>query len=346
MKEFVGKKVVLGVTGSIAAYKALVLTRLLVKAGAEVQVLMTSAATKFVQPLSFATLSKRPVFTKVTSGEAWNNHVELGLWADLMLVAPATANTLARLANGLCDNIITAVYLSARCPVFVAPAMDVDMWHHPSTQRNLALLASYGNHLIPVESGELASGLVGEGRLAEPEHIVQQLADFFANQQTLKGQKILITAGPTYEEIDPVRFIGNRSSGKMGVALAEAILEQGGEVVLLLGPSALHPTAKGLEVIRVESAQEMYDAALKNFPSCQAAIMAAAVADYRPAQRADEKIKKKDDRMTIELVKNPDIAAELGHRKKPGQRLVGFALETANGEANAPRYGRGLWSGY
>lgn len=335
MKEFAGKKVVLGVTGSIAAYKALVLTRLLVKAGAEVQVLMTSAATKFVQPLSFATLSKRPVFTKVTSGEAWNNHVELGLWADLMLVAPATANTLARLANGLCDNIIAAVYLSARCPVFVAPAMDVDMWHHPSTQRNLALLASYGNHLIPVESGELASGLVGEGRLAEPEHIVQQLAGFLANKQTLKGQKILITAGPTYEEIDPVRFIGNRSSGKMGVALAEAILEQGGEVVLVLGPSALHPTAEGLEVIRVESAQEMYDAALETFPSCQAGIMAAAVADYRPAQRADEKIKKKDDYMTIELVRNPDIAAALGRRKKTGQRLVGFALETTDGEANA-----------
>lgn len=335
MKELQGKKVVLGISGSIAAYKALVLTRLLIKAGAEVQVLMTPAATKFVQPLSFATLSKRPVFTEVTAGEAWNNHVELGLWADAMLVAPATANTVARLAHGLCDNIIAAVYLSARCPVFVAPAMDVDMWHHPSTQKNIDLLQSYGNHLIPVENGELASGLVGEGRLAEPEQIVEFLGGFFGQRQLLKGQKVLITAGPTYEGIDPVRFIGNRSSGKMGVALAKAVLEQGGEVVLILGPSALQPQAEGLEVLRVESAQEMYDAALRVFPTCQAGIMAAAVADYRPAKKAEEKIKKAGDRMTIELVKNPDIAAELGRRKQPQQRLIGFALETNNAEANA-----------
>lgn len=335
MKEIKGKKIVLGISGSIAAYKAVVLTRLLVKAGAEVQVLMTPAATKFVQPLTFATLSKRPVFTEVTAGEAWNNHVELGLWADAMLVAPATANTLARLANGICDNIIAAVYLSARCPVFVAPAMDVDMWHHPSTQRNIDLLATYGNHLIPVENGELASGLVGEGRLAEPEHIVDYLGRFFGKSQLLKGQKILITAGPTYEGIDPVRFIGNRSSGKMGVALAQAIIEQGGEVILILGPSALKPEGEGLQLIRVESAQEMYDAAVLAFPDCQAGIMAAAVADYRPANMATEKIKKSDDRMTIELVKNPDIAAQLGRQKQAHQRLIGFALETTQGEANA-----------
>ena len=335
MQTLKGKKIILGVTGSIAAYKALFLTRLLIKAGAEVQVLMTPAATKFVQALSFATLSKRPVYTDVTAGEAWNNHVELGLWADLMIVAPATANTLARLAGGLCDNVIAAVYLSARCPVFLAPAMDVDMWHHPSTQRNLELLSGYGNHLIPVESGELASGLIGEGRLAEPESIVRHLEDFLTRGQELAGQKILITAGPTYEGIDPVRFIGNRSSGKMGVALAEAVLERGGEVVLILGPSALRPEAEGLEVVRVESAQEMYDAALAAFANCTAGILAAAVADYRPAHVATEKIKKKDERMTIELVKNPDIAAELGRRKQATQRLIGFALETAAGEANA-----------
>lgn len=335
MQTIAGKKIILGVTGSIAAYKAVFLTRLLVKAGAEVQVLMTPAATRFVQPLTFATLSKRPVFIDVTAEDAWNNHVELGLWADAMLVAPATANTLARLANGICDNIIAAVYLSARCPVFVAPAMDVDMWHHPSTQANIKRLQGYGNHLIPVESGELASGLEGEGRLAEPEHIVTFLADYFGRGKALLGQKVLITAGPTYEAIDPVRFIGNRSSGKMGVALAKAVIEQGGEVVLIMGPSQLQPEMDGLTLIRVESAQEMYDQAITHFPSCQVGIMAAAVADYRPLEAAQEKIKKKGDHMTIELVKNPDIAATLGGQKKEGQQLIGFALETENAEANA-----------
>ncbi len=335
MQAIAGKKIILGVTGSIAAYKAVYLTRLLVKAGAEVQVLMTPSAARFVQPLTFATLSKRPVFMDVTAEDAWNNHVEMGLWADAMLVAPATANTLARLANGICDNIIAAVYLSARCPVFVAPAMDVDMWHHPSTQANIKRLQSYGNHLIPVESGELASGLEGEGRLAEPENIVAFLSKFFGVSQALVGQKALITAGPTYEAIDPVRFIGNRSSGKMGVALAKAIIEQGGEVVLVMGPSKLQPQMNGLTLIRVESAQEMYDHAVAQFPSCQVGIMAAAVADYRPLDPAQEKIKKKGDRMTIELVKNPDIAATLGSQKKSDQTLIGFALETENGEANA-----------
>lgn len=335
MQELAGKKIILGVSGSIAAYKAVFLTRLLVKAGAEVQILMTPAAARFVQPLTFATLSKRPVFTEVTAEDAWNNHVELGLWADIMLVAPATANTLAKLANGICDNIISAVYLSARCPIFVAPAMDVDMWHHPSTQENINRLQRFGNHLIPVESGELASGLEGEGRLAEPEHIVEHLAKFFTRNQALKGQKVLITAGPTYEAIDPVRFVGNRSSGKMGVALAKAVVEQGGEVILVMGPSRLQPEMKGLTLIRVESAQEMYDAALEHFLSCQVGIMAAAVADYRPAAQATEKIKKKGERMTIELVKNPDIAATLGQQKQEGQILIGFALETENAEANA-----------
>ena len=335
MQAIAGKKIILGVTGSIAAYKAVFLTRLLVKAGAEVQVLMPPSATKFVQPLTFSTLSKRPVFTEVTAEDAWNNHVELGLWADAMLVAPATANTLARLANGICDNIIAAVYLSARCPVFVAPAMDVDMWHHPSTQANIRRLEGYGNHLIPVESGELASGLKGEGRLSEPENIVEFLSSFFTKRQALVGQKVLITAGPTYEAIDPVRFIGNRSSGKMGVSLAKAITEQGGEVVLVLGPSSLNPELDGLTVERVQSAQEMYDAALKHFPTCQVAIMAAAVADYRPVDPATEKIKKKGERMTIELVKTPDIAATLGQQKQAGQVLIGFALETENAEANA-----------
>lgn len=330
------KKIILAVSGSIAAYKAVYLTRLLVKAGAEVQVLMTDSAKAFVGPLTFATLSKRPVLTDVSAEDAWNNHVELGLWADLMLVAPATANTLARLAHGLCDNIVSAVYLSARCPVMLAPAMDVDMWHHPATQANVRTLLAYGNHLLPVGTGELASGLVGEGRLAEPEEIMAHLEAFFQPAQpTLAGQRVLVTAGPTYEGIDPVRFIGNRSSGKMGVAIAEVIAERGGEVVLVLGPSALKPEMPGLTVVRVETAQEMYDAAVAAFPSCQTAIMAAAVADYRPAEMATQKIKKTGDTLTLTLVKNPDIAAALGQQKRPDQRLVGFALETNDAEANA-----------
>ncbi|MEL7222362.1 MAG: bifunctional phosphopantothenoylcysteine decarboxylase/phosphopantothenate--cysteine ligase CoaBC [Bacteroidota bacterium] len=335
MSTLANKKIILAVSGSIAAYKAVFLTRLLIKAGAEVQVLMTPAAAKFVSPLTFATLSKRPVYSDVTSEEGWNNHVELGLWADLLLVAPATANTLAKMANGICDNIISAVYLSARCPVFFAPAMDVDMWHHPSTQKNIQQLESYGNQLIPVESGELASGLNGAGRLAEPEQIVKLLRDHFGQHQDLQGKKVLITAGPTYEGIDPVRFIGNRSSGKMGVALAEVICQRGGQVVLVLGPSVLQPKFPGLTLIRVDSAAQMHQAALEAFPDCNVAIMAAAVADYRPANPADQKIKKKGERMTIELVKNPDIAAELGQLKKPEQLLIGFALETNNAEYNA-----------
>lgn len=331
----VNKRILLAVTGSIAAYKAATLVRLLVKAGAEVQVLMTDAATAFITPLTLSTLSKRPVFTQIISEEAWNNHVHLGLWADAMLVAPATANTLAKLANGTCDNIVSAVYLSARCPVFFAPAMDLDMWKHPSTVANVRRLESYGNHFVPVGFGELASGLVGEGRMAEPEEIVSHLSRFFERKQDLAGKKVLLTAGPTYEAIDPVRFIGNRSSGKMGVAIALAFAERGANVVLVLGPSKLSPQHPLLQVVRVESAQEMYAAATEFFASSDIAVLAAAVADYRPKHVAEEKIKKSGDSMTVELEKTPDIAASLGKLKRPGQFIVGFALETNDELKNA-----------
>ena len=329
------KKIILGISGSIAAYKSATLTRLLVKAGAEVQVLMTDAAAEFITTLTLATLSKKPVFKSVISEEGWNNHVELGLWADAMIIAPATATTMAKLANGICDNILTATYLSARCPVFVAPAMDLDMWKHPATTRNLSLLQSYNVGLIPVEHGELASGLVGEGRMAEPENIVKYLEDFFAQQADFQTKKILITAGPTYEAIDPVRFVGNRSSGKMGVAIAEEIAQRGGKVELVLGPSSLKITHPNIHVTRVESAQQMYEACVHYFDHCDAAILSAAVADYRPSVVADQKIKKKDATMTIELEKTIDIAASLGKIKRKDQILVGFALETNDELANA-----------
>ncbi|MEL6865526.1 MAG: bifunctional phosphopantothenoylcysteine decarboxylase/phosphopantothenate--cysteine ligase CoaBC [Bacteroidota bacterium] len=330
-----GKKILLGITGSIAAYKSAFLTRLLIKAGAEVQVLMTDAATDFIQPLTLATLSKNPVFSDVSSGESWNNHVELGLWADVMLIAPLTANSMAQMANGLCNTIISACYLSARCPVFFAPAMDLDMWKHPSTVRNLKQLESYGDQLIPVGHGELASGLHGDGRMAEPEEIVAILQTYFSQKQRLKGQQVLITAGPTYEAIDPVRFIGNRSSGKMGIALALAAAVEGAKVKLILGPSKLSTVHPNIETISVQSAQDMYEASLAHYPQSQIAILAAAVADYRPAQVATEKIKKKSDALQITLEKTPDIAAELGKRKKPGQLNIGFALETNNEQTNA-----------
>jgi phosphopantothenoylcysteine decarboxylase/phosphopantothenate--cysteine ligase len=322
-----GKKIILAVTGSIAAYKTAFLTRLLVKAGAEVQVIMTNAATAFITPLTLSTLSKRPVLTNVASEEAWNNHVELGLWADAVVVAPATANTLAKLANGICDNIVSAVYLSARCPVFLAPAMDLDMWKHPATLANVARLKAYGNHFFPVGHGELASGLVGEGRMAEPEEIVAWLDRFFKEKQDFSEKKILVTAGPTYEAIDPVRFIGNRSSGKMGIAIAEALARRGAAVTLILGPSKLS-VADTVNTIRVESAQAMYEAALQHFPQSDLAVLAAAVADYRPKNVAVEKIKKSDAAFFIELEKTQDIAASLGKIKRSGQYIVGFALET------------------
>jgi len=331
-----GKKVLLAICGSIAAYKAAFLTRLLIKAGAEVQVLMTEAATDFISPLTLSTLSKRPVHSNVSAEDSWNNHVEMGLWADAMIIAPVTATTLGKLANGICDNIVVAAYLSARCPVFFAPAMDLDMWKHPATQSNVKRLKSYGNQLIPVGTGELASGLVGEGRMAEPEAIATFLADHFATQnQSLSGQKVIITAGPTYEPIDPVRYIGNWSSGKMGIALADAAVKRGAEVVLILGPTHLRPQAESVKVVPVQTAEEMYGEAMKYFPASTIAIMAAAVADYRPKSPSDKKIKKQAGELQLELIKNPDIAAALGQQKKAGQLIVGFALETNNAEANA-----------
>ena len=330
-----GKKVILAITGSIAAYKAAYLARSFIKAGAEVQVLMTPSATSFIAPLTLSALSKKQVLTEVVSEEAWNNHVEMGLWADAMIIAPATANTLARLANGICDTIVAAVYLSARCPVFFAPAMDLDMWKHSSTQRNVALLKSYGNHFLPVGHGELASGLVGRGRMAEPEDIVAHLDAFFQQGQKFAGKEVLVTAGPTYEPLDPVRFIGNWSSGKMGVAIAEAFANSGASVKLLLGPSKLNVSHERIETVRVKTAQEMYDRAVSFFSEMDIAVFAAAVADYRPKQVADQKLKKQKGDMYIELERTPDIAAKLGALKKEGQLTIGFALETTDEEANA-----------
>ena len=320
--------IILGISGSIAAYKAAHLTRLWVKRGAAVQVLMTEAATHFIAPLTLSTLSKRPVLTDVHSATGWNNHVELGLWADALVVAPASANTLAKLANGLCDNLLTAVYLSARCPVLVAPAMDVDMWHHPATQANIRRLQSYGVQVIPVGTGELTSGLQGEGRLAEPEEIVAYVDQYFRRQQDLGGKKALVTAGPTFEPLDPVRYIGNHSTGKMGIAIAGALARRGAEVTLVLGPTAQQPEHTGLRLLRVGTAQEMYTACAPLFPEMDITVLAAAVADYRPATFSDKKIKKKDDELQLALAKTVDIAAALGSRKKSGQILVGFALET------------------
>ena len=330
-----GKKIILGVSGSIAAYKSALIVRGLIRAGAQVRVLMTPAATEFISPLTLATLSKHEVITSVHSEAGWNNHVELGLWADAYLIAPTTATTLAKLAHGICDTALVAVYLSARCPVFFAPAMDVDMWLHPATRANVARLQSYGNHLIDVDSGELASGLRGQGRLAEPERILKILADHFAPGD-LTGERILITAGPTYEDLDPVRYLGNRSTGQMGISLAEAAAARGAEVELILGPTELTATtASGITVTAVRSAREMHAAAIGLWADCTAAILSAAVADYRPAAVASEKIKKGPEDLTVRLVRNPDIAAELGASKRPDQLLIGFALETEHGVANA-----------
>ena len=331
----VGKKIVLAVTGSIAAYKAATLTRLLVKAGAQVQVLMTAAAADFISPLTLATLSKRAVFQDVSSEQGWNNHVEIGLWADAMLVAPATANSLARLSNGVCDNIVAAVYLSARCPVFFAPAMDVDMWHHPATQLNISQLQKFGNHVLPVGVGELASGLHGEGRMEEPENIVAALQVFFEKQEEFRGKKILLTAGPTHEPLDPVRFIGNHSTGKMGIAIAENFAKKGAQVTLILGPTTFLPTHHAIKTIRVQTAQQMCDAATAHFAEADVAILSAAVADYRPVNVSSIKIKKQSDSFNVELERTPDIAATLGAKKKANQILVGFALETNDELAHA-----------
>ncbi len=331
------KNIILGISGSIAAYKSALLTRLLIRSGAEVQVIMTQSATGFISPLTLSTLSRNKVHLDVNEGDSWDNHVELGLWADAFLIAPATATTLARLSSGLADNMLAAVYLSARCPVFFAPAMDLDMWKHPATQENVHRLTARGDRLIPVESGELASGLVGEGRMAEPEHILSYLKDFFENRKPLPitGKKVLITAGPTYEPIDPVRFIGNRSSGKMGIALADAAAKRGAEVNLILGPSAFRPTDPTVQVTSVESAREMYAACRQKFPQHDLAILAAAVADYRPEETANQKIKKTGETLDIHLRRNPDIAASLGADKRSDQLVVGFALETQNALENA-----------
>ncbi len=334
------KKIILAISGSIAAYKCAFLTRLLVKAGAEVKVIMTPSATDFITPLTLSTLSKNPVFSDVSSDEGWHNHVELGLWADAMIVAPATANTLARMANGLCDNMLLAVYLSARCPVFFAPAMDLDMWTHPATQKNISTLESYGNHIIPAEHGELASGLVGVGRMAEPENIVKILNNFFAQkniEQDLAGKKALVTSGPTHEAIDPVRFIGNRSTGRMGVSLAEELARRGAIVTLVTGPVNIEAFGKNITTISVKSAQDMYEVAMQHFPQSDIAIMAAAVADYTPKTVSSTKVKKKSGDMSIELKRTKDIAYEIGQIKQAHQITLGFALETNNEIENAKR---------
>jgi phosphopantothenoylcysteine decarboxylase/phosphopantothenate--cysteine ligase len=332
-----GKKIVLGVCGSIAAYKSAVLVRLLVKAGAQVKVVMSDSAHDFITPLTLSTLSKNPVlsrFVKDGTGE-WNNHVDLALWADALVIAPASANTLAKMANGLCDNLLLAVYLSARCPVFLAPAMDLDMLQHPATQANLQKIKSFGNHIIDPAYGELASGLVGTGRMAEPEEISSHLDAFFGAHQKLKGKTALVTAGPTYEALDPVRFIGNHSSGKMGFAIAEALADLGAQVNLVAGPTLQHTQHPGIHVIPVTTAEDMYHQCATLFPAAHITVLSAAVADYKPARVADQKIKKKDETFTLELTKTRDIAASLGQLKHNGQVLVGFALETEHEHDNA-----------
>lgn len=333
-----GKHIILGISGGIAAYKSVMLLRLLIKAGAEVQVVITPSGKEFITPVTLSALSGKPVvseFFTANTGE-WHSHVDLGLWADAMVIAPATANTIAKMANGVADNMLVTTYLSAKAPVFVAPAMDLDMMAHPSTKRNIELLRSYGNHIIDPAEGELASHLVGKGRMEEPENIVKVLDGFFDRKEDLAGKKVLITAGPTYEKIDPVRFIGNYSTGKMGYALAREAAERGAEVTLVSGPVSLTINHPSINVRHVESAKEMLAECESHFPESDIAIMCAAVADYAPAHPVDKKIKREgSDAPVIELVKNPDIARTLGLSKRGGQILVGFALETDNESINA-----------
>jgi phosphopantothenoylcysteine decarboxylase/phosphopantothenate--cysteine ligase len=329
-----GKKILLGITGSIAAYKTPVLVRQLIKGGAEVKVIMTPSSADFVTKLTLSTVSKQEVLTDLFDESSWSNHVMLGRWADLMLIAPLSCNTLAKMANGQCDNLLLAVYLSATCQVMLAPAMDEDMWHHSSTKRNLSLLQADGCNILPVGHGELASGLVGDGRMAEPEEIISYLEKHFTRQQELKGKKALVTAGPTFEAIDPVRFIGNHSSGKMGYAIAEELSARGARVTLVSGPVSLPKHSTGIDLIQVRSADEMYQACQSN-GQYDITVMAAAVADYTPVDVASEKIKKSGNEITLNLKRTRDILEEAGKKKGNGQILVGFALETANEKENA-----------
>ena len=331
-----GKKIVLGITGSIAAYKSCLIIRELVKRGAEVQVVITPAGKEFITPITLSALTQKPVISDFFSQRdgTWHSHVALGLWADAMLIAPCTASTLGKMANGVADNMLITTYLSMKAPVFIAPAMDLDMYAHPTTQQNMERLKGFGNHIIEPQSGFLASGLEGKGRMEDPEKIAAAL-DLFFEKKDLQGKRIMITAGPTYEKIDPVRFIGNYSSGKMGFALAEECARRGAEVTLIAGPVNVQCTMNNVQRVDVESCQQMYDAAVNAFPQMDAAILCAAVADFRPAEVADQKIKRVGKAMDIHLVPNPDIAAELGRMKREGQTLVGFALETNDEQQNA-----------
>lgn len=337
MNTLQGKKIVLGITGSIAAYKAAVLTRGLIKKGAEVQIVITPAGKEFITPITLSALTSKPVISEFFSQRdgTWHSHVDLGLWADAMVIAPATAATIGKMAHGVADNMLVTTYLSMKAPVFVAPAMDLDMFAHPSTQHNLDILRSYGNHIIEPASGELASHLVGKGRMEEPEKIIEVLEAFFARQQDLAGRKIVITAGPTYEKIDPVRFIGNYSSGKMGYALAEACASRGAEVVLVSGPVTLQTVHPNIHRIDVENAAEMHRATADAFKDADAGILCAAVADFTPEQVADQKIKRGKDDLVLRLKPTCDIAASLGKEKRPDQLLVGFALETCDEVSHA-----------
>ena len=333
-----GKHIILGITGGIAAYKSVSLLRLFVKAGAEVQVVITPSGKEFITPVTLSALSGKPVISEFFTSNtgSWNSHVDLGLWADAMVIAPATASTLGKMAHGIADNMLVTTYLSSKCPVFIAPAMDLDMFKHPSTAANLELLRSYGNHIIEPAAGELASHLIGKGRMEEPENIFAVLERFFSEKKTMEGKKVLITAGPTYEKIDPVRFIGNYSTGKMGYCIADEFAARGASVTIVSGPVSVKPKNQDVKVVSVESALEMRDAFMERFERADIAVMCAAVADYRPEVVADRKIKReKDDIPVITLVKNPDIAAEAGRKKREGQILVGFALETDNAVANA-----------
>ena len=333
-----GKKIILGITGSIAAYKACYIIRGLIKQGAEVQVVITPAGKEFITPITLSALTSKPVISEFFAQRdgTWNSHVDLGLWADAVLIAPATASTIGKMANGIADNMLITTYLSAKAPVFVAPAMDLDMFAHPATQKNLDILRSYGNHIIEPGTGELASHLVGKGRMEEPENIIRVLDEFFASSDALSGKRVMITAGPTYEKIDPVRFIGNYSSGKMGFALAEECARRGAQVTLITGPVQLKTQHSGIIRVDVESAEEMYKAAQAHFPDADAGILCAAVADYRPATVADKKIKReKEGELTLHLRATQDIAASLGGIKRKQQCLVGFALETNNEQQNA-----------